>query len=344
MKKIKPDIKYSMWVTLGIAIVLFFILHDLFKFLYFFSNNKVRLIDFSFKMVRHIAGALALYYFCVRRAKKHISIDADDLLIQDRRPPVLYLRTFSIENTKHPFFKTWFFKEPQEKYIDEEIKDITDHYGPLVAIDDPSKHVQELGAARKSIGEKDWQLEVSKLMNISKLIVVNASGRKKDLSKQKGKDKKKVRRFVNKLLKRNNRFPDENVDLYKQQNDFMTITKGIIWEVNEIIDKNFYKKLLLVIPGDLFLYESFREATIKIFPKPLPVLCPKVGRLHKFLISIRFIDTPKICGFIAFNHRWDPYFVKLKKLKLREQLKEEDDFEKRMSKEAFEKAIQYSNS
>jgi hypothetical protein len=108
--------------------------------------------------------------------KKLGAIRAEEMLHSDSRPPVLYLRSFTDDET--------FFEDinstvrahesavPLYKSTEEELlAGVMDEIGPFVAIGRPGELLPDLGAARLYVG-KEWKQVIADLIQRSRLIVM----------------------------------------------------------------------------------------------------------------------------------------------------------------------------
>jgi hypothetical protein len=102
--------------------------------------------------------------------------------LRDRRPPVLYLRSFGEDGTAAPepmwplvvallsgmpFIR---IRRTFEQDIEREFKNL----GPLVALNRPEDELPELGAHRVAAGPEGWQRTVEELLNRAALVIVRA--------------------------------------------------------------------------------------------------------------------------------------------------------------------------
>lgn len=86
------------------------------------------------------------------RSSKLKALSVDELLAQDKRPPVLYLRSFSedMRNPRGRILKAIF--DPTDGYQsrEEEMVEWAEAIGPVVAVGHPGERLPELGAARST--------------------------------------------------------------------------------------------------------------------------------------------------------------------------------------------------
>jgi len=122
-------------------------------------------------------GVIVWAWRAWRRAQRLDAFSADEVLRRDRRAPVLYLRSFAddgaaaFERAQPGWRGRWRhrlgFATPEQ-----ELADLLDSVGPLVAIGKPGESLPELGAARLYVGHDRWQAEVLQLIGRSALVVL----------------------------------------------------------------------------------------------------------------------------------------------------------------------------
>lgn len=174
----------------------------------------------------------------VIRGKKHSVIRGEELLRQDARPPILYLRSFNDEtgdNRVKGFLGESLFGRqmalgtsawaPREQ---EELAALMNKIGPYVAIGRPGEPLPELGAARLYVSDEEWQRVVGELIGRAKLVLVRA-GR----------------------------------------------TEGLRWEVGELARRLSPTQLLFILPSSSQDYEQFRSWANRILSGALPEKLPK---------------------------------------------------------------------
>ena len=112
--------------------------------------------------------------------KKLGAARASEVLEEDRRPPVLYLRSFKDDETfvRRSSFRaiTKGIKEylsPSAKSEEQQIARVLDDIGPFVAIGQPGERLPDLGAARMYVGD-EWQQVIEDLVARARLIVMRA--------------------------------------------------------------------------------------------------------------------------------------------------------------------------
>ena len=126
----------------------------------------------AFRATRWIAP-LFLIIACKRilRSKRSRAERADVLLARDQRRPVLYLRSFSDDES------TASGSEHERglmlKTTEELLALAFARVGPFVCVGRPGEEMPELGAARLYCPSEDWQASVRKLIERARLIVLH---------------------------------------------------------------------------------------------------------------------------------------------------------------------------
>ena len=111
-----------------------------------------------------------------RKSRQYGALDATQAMARDRRPPVLYLRSFADDS--NALMGDQSFVERHGAILaspvtpEQEIADILDAIGPVVAIGKPGEPLPELGAARLYVSDEQWQAKVRELMGSASLVVV----------------------------------------------------------------------------------------------------------------------------------------------------------------------------
>ncbi len=97
---------------------------------------------------------------------------AGELMSDDPRPPVLYLRSFGVDDQDKMFGKAGIIggdwgRRSYEELIHDEFEPI----GPVIAIAEPGDRVKGSGAARMSLPDEEWQSVVEDLMRSAAAVV-----------------------------------------------------------------------------------------------------------------------------------------------------------------------------
>lgn len=114
----------------------------------------------------------------LRAGRARARADAAEARQADRRPPVLYLRSFdddhldlpSVLSTRRPFTELFTLRtsDPFEEGIAWELAT----YGPVTAVARPGHDLDTLGAAREHLPTETWQVEVAERMAGARAIVI----------------------------------------------------------------------------------------------------------------------------------------------------------------------------
>ncbi len=129
--------------------------------------------------------ALALFVFLARtgvvlfrRGWKYDAIPADEMLQQDPRRPVVYVRSFKedpkiILDTGRASWRSHLMYTVAIS-AEQELAFIMERVGPVVAIGKPGEPVPELGASRLYARDDEWRVVITDLMNRARLVVIRA--------------------------------------------------------------------------------------------------------------------------------------------------------------------------
>lgn len=116
------------------------------------------------------AGSAGVWLF--RRGKRMSALTAEELLASDRRPPVLYLRSFQDEDQTSGNMTRLVGAAPESE--EEVLAEVMAEMGPFVAIGRPGEDLPQLGAARTYVGNDEWQHKVEDLLAAARLVVFRA--------------------------------------------------------------------------------------------------------------------------------------------------------------------------
>jgi hypothetical protein len=130
----------------------------------------------------HLIVILAFSLFCwsayvYRDGKRITALTADEVISQDQRAPVVYLRSFEddpiVANDtqalmRHPVLPS------SVKNQEESLASVLNEIGPCVAIGRPGEQLPTLGMARKYIAGDDWHGVVQDLVMRASAVVIRA--------------------------------------------------------------------------------------------------------------------------------------------------------------------------
>src|SRR5690606_29679255 len=105
-------------------------------------------------------------------AKQYFQVSADSLLGKDKRPPILFLRSFSDDPKVNA--AAGITHEGLAQLIDFSVETrLANHFmdfGPFIAIGSPKETVPQIGAARVKLSDEEWQAAVTNWMETSSVI------------------------------------------------------------------------------------------------------------------------------------------------------------------------------
>jgi len=125
----------------------------------------------------YVAGTSIMH---LRSSWKYEAPSAEELLRDDPRPPVVYLRSFGIDDEIVSTDAGWYAKLLSKLHYtaaaspEQELAWIMARVGPVVAIGRPGERLPQLGAARLYVDDNQWQETIDALMTRSALVVVRA--------------------------------------------------------------------------------------------------------------------------------------------------------------------------
>ena len=132
-------------------------------------------LPFGLAMLTGLIGG-AVVFIALFRAKQYLQVSADSLLGKDKRPPILFLRSFSDDPTVNA--AAGLTHEGLAQLIDFSVETrLANHFmdfGPFIAIGSPQETVPQIGAARVKLSDDEWQAAVTNWMETSSVIVMYA--------------------------------------------------------------------------------------------------------------------------------------------------------------------------
>lgn len=119
--------------------------------------------------LRVIQQLNVLGFFLLVRARRYFQVSADSLLAVDKRPPILFLRSFSDDEKQQ-------YGNSQRALLDFSLETrLANHFhrfGPFIAIGSPKETVPQPGAARVLLADNEWQPRVLGWMKDSSVIIM----------------------------------------------------------------------------------------------------------------------------------------------------------------------------
>jgi hypothetical protein len=108
-------------------------------------------------------------FFLLIRARRYFQVSADSLLAVDKRPPILFLRSFTDDERER-------YTSSQQALLDFSLETrLANHFhrfGPFIAIGSPGETVPQPGAARVQLSDDKWQFRVLDWMKAARVIVM----------------------------------------------------------------------------------------------------------------------------------------------------------------------------
>lgn len=114
--------------------------------------------------------------YCFMRGKRMKALSAQELTHLDKRPPVVYLRSFRDDaaGASNPFagilgLASFVFGMSSEE---EQLAEAFNGVGPFIAIGKPGETLPQTGAARMYVSDSEWHERVEQLMQSSQLVAL----------------------------------------------------------------------------------------------------------------------------------------------------------------------------
>ena len=213
--------------------------------IYLWGEHKTMRVD-NFVIVM---GAIIVGALLIQAGKRYAVPDARELLKTDKRPPILFLRSFGDESRDRKlgkFLKGSLIDQgltestagwgPREQ---EELARLMFEIGPYIAVGRPGEPLPELGPARLYIPNEKWKDEVGALLGRARFVIVRVG-----------------------------------------QGD------GLGWELNQLAARLRPEQVLFILPASKAEYAQLREGVNRNWPQPLPESRP-AGRLLMFTTGWR---------------------------------------------------------
>lgn len=132
-------------------------------------------LSFGLGTLLGVIGGVAVF-LALFRAKQYFQVSADSLLGKDKRPPILFLRSFSDDPKVTAAAGITYEGLAQLIDFSVETRLANDfmRFGPFIAIGSPQETVPQIGAARVKLSDDAWQAAVTRWMETSSAIVMYA--------------------------------------------------------------------------------------------------------------------------------------------------------------------------
>lgn len=112
------------------------------------------------------------------RAERHLQPTASELRVNDKRKPVVLLRSFDDDGLNVPTGVEHGFPDRMSEMQHERFETALSHLffllGPLIAAATPSEELPEHGSAREKFAQTEWQDKIRNWMKEARLIIVVA--------------------------------------------------------------------------------------------------------------------------------------------------------------------------
>jgi hypothetical protein len=148
-------------------------------------NRGILLLTLGFILAGMTAFA-QFGFILLLKARQYFQVSADSLLANDKRAPILFLRSFADDPDPRPFFArrdepTPFYLRSFDfvtRWIDFSIETrLANHFiyfGPFITVGSPRDSVPLPGAARVKLTQEAWQETVRGWIGVSRLILMFA--------------------------------------------------------------------------------------------------------------------------------------------------------------------------
>jgi hypothetical protein len=155
------------WELLCITLLAVGFLAGVAMFLILIANGKTPgfLITITTLILTVLTLKLTSWFSNKYRARQRLVVlRIEELIKEDTRPPVLYLRAFKDDNT---IARAIGFKS-----LEQEMKLVLFDIGPFIAFAEPNNEPADPGAARIYASQEDWQEEVRQEMSKAQLVIM----------------------------------------------------------------------------------------------------------------------------------------------------------------------------
>lgn len=123
---------------------------------------------------RMVSGVAVLAVFsawpCFNLGRQQRRAAARWQLLEAKRPPILYLRSFDLENASRQSMRIGAFDKRSNRTFDEMLESATADLGVMIALGDPQDYLPSAGALKVYPSDDDWQDYVIRLAAVSRAI------------------------------------------------------------------------------------------------------------------------------------------------------------------------------
>lgn len=159
----RPVIAVVVWGLLG-GIALAYTAWFFWNWLGFFRPDR----DFSFNFGAHLVFVLSVPFavLLLKYARRMWRRDAFWILRRDRRPPILFLRSFADDGG------AWWQRLKESAPLEERLARALSRIGPMIAIGRPGERYPELGASRFYVPDHAWKDAVTHFLDRASVVVI----------------------------------------------------------------------------------------------------------------------------------------------------------------------------
>lgn len=137
-------------------------------------------IDAFFLFLNWHIPVILLGVFLLFRGKQYIARSQPAEQLDDKRPPVVYLRPFkkdaSSMSSVLPGMLNPILLISSLSSFEEQMAEVVQKIGPFVALANPGKSLPKPGASRFHAEDQDWQSLVKDLLNKARLVIIHPGG------------------------------------------------------------------------------------------------------------------------------------------------------------------------
>jgi hypothetical protein len=113
-----------------------------------------------------------LAFFLFIRARRFFQVSADDLMTVDKRPPILFLRSFADDEQERYLAAGYSKRSLLDISLESRLANHFFRFGPFVAIGSPKESIPQLGAARVMLPDDQWHERVLAWMRDAAVVVM----------------------------------------------------------------------------------------------------------------------------------------------------------------------------
>jgi len=128
--------------------------------------------EIVFAMMLWSVVAAMIFGFLQYRSRQHAALARAEAAADDRRPPVLYLRSFAqdVRSLKGAFVLQYSLSS--RGTFEEQLREALAPIGPLMAVGTPGESLPPPGAHRIYVHDDQWRARVERLMTSASLVII----------------------------------------------------------------------------------------------------------------------------------------------------------------------------